>query len=115
MVGAARAAMDLLATLGGSTLAVSAIVLGASMFPPNGNSGRGQEPLRPPAAARSISVSASTDHPTRFSYDPTASYDGVFCLPNAELQLKPVWCSCPLPTDNPGAPYPRPHRLHDGE
>lgn len=73
--------MDLLATLGGATLAVSAIVLGASMFPPNGNSGRGQEPLRPPAAARSISVSASTDHPTRFSYDPTASYDGVFCLP----------------------------------
>ena len=34
-VGAARAAMDLLAMLGGATLAVSAVVLGASMFPPD--------------------------------------------------------------------------------
>lgn len=34
-VGAARAAMDLLAMLGSATLAVSAVVLGASMFPPD--------------------------------------------------------------------------------
>lgn len=32
-MGAARATMDLLAMLGGATLAVSAVVLGASMFP----------------------------------------------------------------------------------
>lgn len=30
-----------------------------------------------PLAGRTISVSASLDHPTRFSYDPTASYDGA--------------------------------------
>jgi hypothetical protein len=35
VVGAARAAVDLLAMLGGATLAVSAVVLGASMFPPD--------------------------------------------------------------------------------
>lgn len=35
MVGAARAAMDLLAVLGSATLAISAVVLGASMFPPD--------------------------------------------------------------------------------
>jgi len=37
LVGMLRAAMDLMGTLGDATLAASAIVLGASMFPPNGN------------------------------------------------------------------------------
>jgi hypothetical protein len=33
-----------------------------------------------PLAGRTISVSASLDHPTRFSYDPAASYDGDLCI-----------------------------------
>jgi hypothetical protein len=36
---------------------------------------QGETPQRP-LASRTISVAASLDHPTRFSYDPTASYDG---------------------------------------
>lgn len=36
---------------------------------------QGPPPQRP-LAARTISVAASLDHPTRFSYDPNASFDG---------------------------------------
>ena len=36
-----------------------------------------QAPKPRPLAGRTISVSASLDHPTRFSYDPAASYDGA--------------------------------------
>lgn len=64
-----------------------------------------------PLAARTISVAASLDHPTRFSYDPTASYDGEGAAAGCFTRL--VVMSANVVVVVVSAHYPNAHSLLD--